>query len=200
MKRLSGILLVAIFICLFSGPAFARDEVLISGQIDHGGFGGPSLKVARIKEEVGYFMGGYGGWFINHTLMIGGGGYGLVNNVKAPESGPNGEALYYNMGYGGLILEYVNNSHNLFHFMINTLIGAGDLGYRRADGSVNWDYAHDTFFIVEPSINLEINVTHFFRVGMGLGYCYIDGLQLAGITQQDLTGVSGNLYLKFGSF
>ena len=32
--------------------------------------------------------------------MIGGGGYGLINEVKAPVSGKQGK-LYFEMGYGG---------------------------------------------------------------------------------------------------
>ncbi|WP_269206138.1 hypothetical protein [Capillibacterium thermochitinicola] len=44
MKHWFGILLVVILVCLVATPAFARDEVLISGPIEHGGYGGPSLK------------------------------------------------------------------------------------------------------------------------------------------------------------
>lgn len=200
MKRLSGFLIIATLICLLSIPAFARDEVLVSGHIDHGGFGGPSLKIAPIKDNAGYFLGGYGGWLINHTFMIGGGGYGLVNEIKAPMPGIDGATLYYEMGYAGLVLEYVNNSHKLFHFTINTLIGAGGLGYTRANWEDDSSFTDDAFFIIEPSIILELNVATSVRVGLGLGYRYVDGLQLEGITNQDLSGVTGNLTLKFGSF
>ena len=122
MKHWSGILLVAVFICVLSAPAFARDEVLVGGPIEHGG-GGPSLKVGPAMDKARFFIGGYGGWYINHTFMIGGGGYGLINEVKAPVSGKQGEKLYFEMGYGGLVLEYVNKSHRLVHFTINTLLG-----------------------------------------------------------------------------
>lgn len=202
LKRLSRILLALILIGLLSGPALARDEVLIGGPIDHGGYGGPSLKVAPIKNEAGIFVGGYGGWFINHCFMIGGGGYGLVSELKAPVPGPKGETLYYEMGYGGLILEYVNNSHKLVHFTINTLIGAGGLGYRYKISEGDWpfNYTDDSFFIFEPGINVELNVSSHFRVGLGAGYRYIEGTQSEGITDEDLSGVYANLTFKFGAF
>ncbi|HHT47901.1 MAG TPA: hypothetical protein GXZ98_01220 [Firmicutes bacterium] len=196
MKRLTGLVLVLVLVCLVAGPAAARDEVLISGSISHGGYGGPVIKVAPIKNETGIFVGGYGGWFINHCFLIGGGGYGLANDIKAPVTG-DGEPRYYEMGYGGLVLEYVNNSYKLVHFTINTLIGAGGLGYRSNRERFSNE---DTFFIIEPGINAELNVSSHFRVGLGVGYRYIDGIQLEGITEKDLNGMYASLTLKFGSF
>ncbi|HHT04983.1 MAG TPA: hypothetical protein GXZ97_01780 [Hydrogenispora sp.] len=199
MKHWSGILLVAVFICVLSAPAFARDEVLVGGPIEHGGYGGPSLKVGPVMDKARFFIGGYGGWYINHTFMIGGGGYGLINEVKAPVSGKQGEKLYFEMGYGGLVLEYVNKSHRLVHFTINTLLGGGGIQYRSSE---DWpfNYKDDSFFIVEPCICVELNITTHFRMGLGVGYRYIDGVDLPGITDEDLTGVVANFDLKFGSF
>ena len=37
-------------------------------------------------------------------------------------------------------------------------------------------------------------------MGLGVGYRYIDGVDLPGITDEDLTGVVANFDLKFGSF
>jgi hypothetical protein len=37
-------------------------------------------------------------------------------------------------------------------------------------------------------------------VGLGVGYRYIDGIQLEGITEKDLNGMYASLTLKFGSF
>lgn len=199
MKHISGFVLVLVLVCLLAGPASARDEVLIRGIESNGGYGGPVIKVAPIKNENGIFVGGYGGWYINHCFLIGGGGYGLANDVKAPVTGPHGETLYYEMGYGGLVFEYVNSSHKLVHYTIDTLIGVGGLGYRS-----RWEeysnYFEDTFFIIEPGFNMELNVSSFFRVGFGLGYRYVDGLQAEGITEEELTGMTMNLILKFGFF
>ena len=199
LKFASIILLVVVLTCLLAAPAFGRDETLISGPVDHGGFGGPSIKVADLNGKTAFLMGGYGGWFINHAFMIGGGGYGMVNDLKAPFE-VDGKTLYYELGYGGLMFEYVSNSHKLFHFTVNTLIGAGGLSYRAKNADIFDQYTDDAFFVLEPSFNLELNVTSNFRVGLGVSYRYIDGLQIDGITEEDLTGVSANLNFKFGAF
>ena len=199
LRRLVRILLVVVLTCLMAAPAFGRDETLISGPVDHGGFGGPSIKVADINGKTAFLMGGYGGWFINHAFMIGGGGYGMVNDLKAPFE-VDGKTLYYELGYGGLMFEYVDNSHRLFHFTVNTLVGAGELSYRSKNDAIFEKYADDTFFVLEPSFNVELNVTTHFRVGLGVSYRYIDGLDIAGTTEEELSGVSANLNFKFGAF
>lgn len=65
-------------------PVFAQEQTLIgSGEIENGGFGGPVVKVTSINGESAVFVGGRGGWIINHTFVLGGAGYGLVTNVNA---------------------------------------------------------------------------------------------------------------------
>ena len=70
MKRsLIGLLLFAFF-----GFASAQDEQLVSGKIESGGFGAPVWKITQINGETAMLTGGRGGWIINHTFVIGGGG------------------------------------------------------------------------------------------------------------------------------
>jgi hypothetical protein len=75
-----------------------------------------------------------------------------------------------------------------------------ELTYSTRNGITYDKYANDAFFVVEPSFNLELNVASHFRVGFGVSYRYVNGLDIAGITEEDLTGVSANLNFKFGSF
>lgn len=200
LKSLWRILLVLVLTGLLAAPAFGRDETLISGPVVHGGFGGPSIKVTGINGKAGVLVGGYGGWFINHAFLIGGGGYGLVSEIKAPVEDSAGNNFYYKLGYGGLFFEYVNNSHKLFHYTINTLIGTGELTYSARKGTTFDKYPDDTFFVFEPSFNVELNVTTYCRVALGVSYRYIDGLDIAETTAEDLSALSANLNFKFGSF
>jgi len=67
-----------IFLFLFvliSLPAFGQEETLISGKIENGGYGAPVVKFSTVKNNFAVFVGGYGGWLINHSFMIGGGVY-----------------------------------------------------------------------------------------------------------------------------
>jgi hypothetical protein len=191
---------VVLLLCIGMLSAFAQEETLISGSIENGGFGGPVLKIGSFNGEAAILVGGRGGWIINHSFIIGGGGYGLVNNVKAKVLGPYGER-YLNFGYGGLELEYVSQSDRLIHFSFQTLIGAGGLSWRDKDVRVGMSNSNnDTFFIVEPGVNATLNVTAYFRISCGVSYRFISGLQSPASSSSDLSGPSGVLTFRFGKF
>src|SRR5690554_2671418 len=201
LKHLSGLVLITLLLCLVSSLTLsADDQVLLSGDIDHGGFGGPVIKGTSIKGETSFFLGGCGGWLINRTFLVGGGLYSLMNDVEAPVKGADGETLYYEFGYGGLLLEYINNSHNLTHFTFSTLLGVGDVTYYDGNGHKDPKYGSDTVFVVEPGVNLELNVSPSFRIDLGASYRYVDGVKIQGTSARDLSGATVNLILKFGGF
>ncbi len=180
-------------------------ETLFSGDVEHGGYGCFSLKVAPILDKAQLFIGGYGGWFINHTLMVGGGGYGLTSRVSAPDAVEKieGKTADLKMGYGGFMAEYTYNSNKLLHFTANVLLGAGGATY-------TWDYQDfdidindpvaDSFFVGEFGANVELNVASFARVAVGGSYRFVSGLDLEGMSNKDLSGPSGNITFKFGKF
>jgi len=191
---------VVMLLCLGIFSAFAQEETLISGEIESGGFGGPVLKLGSFNGETAILVGGRGGWILNHSFIIGGGGYGLANDVKAKVPGPYGER-YLNFGYGGLELEYVSQSDRLIHFSFQTLIGAGALSWRDEDVRVGMrDSDSDTFFIVEPGANVTLNVTTYFRISGGISYRFISGVQSPASSSPDLSGPSGVLTFRFGKF
>ena len=64
-------------------PVLAQEETLISGQLEYGGYGGPVVKFTTINNDWEVMVGGRGGWIINHSFVLGGGGYGLVTDVEA---------------------------------------------------------------------------------------------------------------------
>ncbi len=212
MKRLS--LLVAML--LFTAPLAAQQhETLFGSPVEHGGFGGLVSKLTSIKGEAGLMMGGYGGWLIDHKFMIGGGGYGLVTNVRASAEAeaaysPYNEPLYVDFGYGGLMLEYIFAPSRLLHVNVQALIGAGGVTHRTYhyenffdhDGSDVQQYgSKDAVFVTEPAINVELNVTEWFRIAAGGSYRFVNGVnEVRGVSDGDLSGPSGTLALKFGGF
>jgi hypothetical protein len=191
---------VVVLLCIGISSAFAQEETLINGPIENGGFGGPVIKIGSINGELGILVGGRGGWIINHSFIIGGGGYGLVNDVKAKVLGPYGER-YLNFGYGGLELEYVSEPDRLINFSFQTLIGGGGLSWRDENVQVGMRNSdNDTFFIVEPGVNVTLNVTTYFRISGGVSYRYISGVQSPASSNPDLSGLSGVLTFRFGKF
>jgi hypothetical protein len=197
MKRYAVILLVLVF----AVPALAQDETLIGGDVESGGYGALVVKYGRIKGTDGVFVGGQGGWIINHALVIGGGGFGLANNV-----GMEGcDCLYLGFGYGGLLLEYIVASRKLVHLSVQCLIGAGGvssyLNYGdKCTGDEDSVYDGDAFFALEPGANLMLNVHKNVRMGIGATYRYVGGVQYRELTDADLSGFTGQVIFKFGSF
>lgn len=185
------------FFFLVAIPLWAQEETLVDGEVESGGFGGPVLKISRIKDEMAIFVGGRGGWIINHVFVLGGGGYGLVNDMKVRQVGDT--SYFLMMGYGGLELEYINDSDRLIHYTIRALIGAGGLNLRTR----NFDYGQwqgDAFFVVEPGVDVVLNVTNFFRIAAGVSYRLVSGVDFEGFREKDVSGPSAALTLKFGKF
>ena len=199
MKPLIQLAILTLLLCFQS---FAQEQTLVgNGEMSNGGFGGPVIKYTQIRNEPAVLVGGRGGWIINHTFVIGGGGYGLVNQIEADYFTNYGEP-YINFGYGGFELEYIIQSDQLLHFSIYTLIGAGGVNYRDDSQSswYDWDYNNDEFFVLEPALNVEVNITSFFRINAGASYRYISGLNYNNLQNEDFSGFSGVLTMKFGSF
>lgn len=193
---------IIILLALAAVPSFGQERTLISGPVAHGGFGGPQLMLGPVKGETAILTGGWGAWLINHTLMIGGGGYGLVNELPAGLTAA-GDNRYLNFGYGGMILGLVLGSDRLVHLTAHTLVGGGNVGYRyHRLPEEDWidDSVNDLIFVIQPTLGVELNVTRFFRIEAGGSYRYVIGSDLDDTTDDDLRGFGAELTLKFGKF
>jgi len=201
MKRI----LFALTLLAVALPAMAQQQTLLGGNIyHHGGYGGPVIATTQIgpNSDTAVLVGGHGGWLINHQFIIGGGGYGVVNTIDVDwQETP--VPMQMQLGYGGIYLGYIRNPNTLTHFMVDALIGWGGAGIHDKDWENTEEddmYASDAFFVLEPGVHLELNVTDFFRVMVGATYRHIEGADVAGLTDENLSGLSGKLTFKFGSF
>ena len=181
---------------------YSQEKTLVgSGTISHGGFGAPVIKYTQIYGEPSLLVGGRGGWIINHTFVLGGGGYGLVNEINS-NINLIGNPTYIHFGYGGLELEYIIASDQLVHYSVYSLIGAGGVSLaNNFDG--DWEdghYGSDAFFIFEPAINVELNIISFFRINAGVSYRLISGINYYEFANSDFDGFSAVLAFKFGKF
>jgi hypothetical protein len=171
-----------------ASPALAQERTLIRGGFESGGFGAPVVKFSQLDGEFALFVGGRGGWIINHTFVLGGGGYGLVNDIDT-----NGDGVRdLEMGYGGFELEYINRSDKLIHFTAYLLIGGGGLS--------GLAVLEESVFVLEPALNGELNVTDYFRFHAGAGYRWVSGVDSPGVDSSDLSSFYAQITLKFGTF
>jgi len=195
--------MIFIFLLLMNGGIIAQEETLIDGKVEIGGFGGPVVKFTSVNNEFAVMVGGYGGWLINHSFMIGGGGYGLTNNITPGLEAKRiyGDDTRITFGYGGLVLEYIGNSNKLVHYSISTLIGGGGIMYGKKMNGYNWDErVNYAVFVAEANLAAELNVTTFFRINAGIGYRFVSDTEIVGLKNSDLSAPSINLTFKFGKF
>lgn len=197
---------VAVFAALFLSATnvAAQERTLFKGD-ETGGFGGPVVKFTTVKDRGVVMVGGRGGWIIGHSLVIGGGGYGVVTEVDAPGQVLPGEGpLDLKFGYGGFELEYIVHPNSLGHFGVGTLIGGGDAHFVKDVGPVTRSTQtvgeSDAVVVVEPAVNAELNVTPWFRLNAGASYRWVSGIDQAGLKNGDFGGMAATLTLKFGTF
>jgi hypothetical protein len=189
-------------------PLYAQEETLLGdGEIAHGGYGGPEVKFTNINNQLGILVGGRGGWIINHTIVLGGAGYGLANAVDAKVMGPLAEP-YLAFGYGGFTLEWIIKSDKLVHFSVNALFGGGGAGFRQDLDNDNSEDRDDACLVIEPGATVELNVTNFMRASFGASYRYVngiesryvDGLKYDATSDESLSGPALSILLRFGKF
>lgn len=203
------IILLLLFIAPFS---FSQRESLFEGEIENGGFGAVSIKFSNVKNKSAVLVGGYGGWLVNHKLLIGLGGYGLVNNIAADRE----VASIYNFvreplvtfGYGGAVFEYYINPNSIVHTSVSCLIGGGGVLYRQGGAGEFFD-SHwgdpyktntSTVFVLEPGASIELNVASYMKIGLNASYRMVNGVDLVGLKNSDLSNFSGGISFKFGKF
>lgn len=197
MLRVAAPLAVSLaLVCTLPLRAQSQPETLFGGVARVSGWGGPTVRIGEFAGKTAGFVGGRGGVLLGGGFTIAGMGAGLVNdNIREP--GGTGRQL--NMGYGGLYLEQMIAPNRLLHLSVGTLLGAGGASWiDRFDRRIQTPT--DGFFVVEPEVSVEVNVTRFLRVGVTGTYRSVSGLDLPGLPTAQLSGVTGGLSFKFGKF
>lgn len=178
-------------------------------KLAHGGYMGFSVLGSEINDESALLVGGRLAWVMDHKLAIGFAGYGLTNSITVNTVNSSSDISEFGMGYGGLLIEPIIGSRQPIHVSFPVIIGAGGAGffdngvrYYDPDNQV-WESSRndgDAFFVVEPGIDVELNVVKYFRFAVGASYRYVDQLSLDGLEAEDLSGFSAGITLKLGFF
>ena len=167
---------------------------------ESGVFGGPVLKITKINDVFGLTVGGRAGWIYKHTYAIGGGFYGLLRDIQSDSE------REFEFAYSGLELEYIIAPSRDVHLSAQTLIGFGGLTdrYQRVVPYYGYDeYGRfggpdDSFFIVEPGLNIVWNMKTYLQIYFGGSYRYIRGVGIDGLHNSDLNGYSVVVTFRFG--
>lgn len=204
MSAVRAVLLAALPI-LMASSAHAQQQTLFDIDIDQSWFGGPAARFSNLANDWGLLAGIRGEWVMDHTLGLGMAAYGLATRSVEASFTVDGKRPTLEMGYGGFVIEYIINPNGLVHFSIESLIGAGGVTYSinggdhdplpRAD-----NFGADAFFVAEPGINVDLNITKFLHLSLGAGYRIVSKVDFHDLESRDISGASIGMMLKFGTF
>ncbi|MBG0859655.1 MAG: hypothetical protein IQL11_09145 [Bacteroidales bacterium] len=195
------VIVLTVTLMFFSAGASAQDQdptrALFKPGVEFSELWTPEVKVNRIQGDIGTLIGFYGGVLINRTYLIGISG-GV--NLGHPR---------INYGYFGGIAQYIYKPQDLVHFSTQILMAYGTTkDYENPKSGLMdnfWNISGARFFLTEPGINIEINMSSRTTLVAGISYRYVCGLNendenvsITNVTNKELSGINFNIGLKFG--
>jgi hypothetical protein len=218
MKKLAIFLsLIMVFSFAKAQDNYENDGIqsIFSRKKSNGGYGAFSLGYSEIDGRDALIAGARGAFIFDHVLAIGLGGYGFVNNLDYHSYYHHDENAYRfttTGGYGGILIEPILAGKKPVHLSFPILLGIGGVALVD-DQSWNWDwdwdnnqdheyfeYDNDVFFVIEPGVELEFNLTRFFRLAAFANYRFTSKLELYDTDPDVLEGFNFGLTFKFGKF
>lgn len=179
-----------------------KTRKFLGGTFTNIGFGGPAIKFSQFNNQFAFMTGGRGSATINNRYTIGGGGYGIANAIKLPNSNPD-TTRYFKMGYGGLELGYIFFSRKKVTIGSTLLIAAG-AAFSPSKPKSNSEtlFGNEFHFlsVMEPSIYGELALNRFIWLHAGISYRYVNGPDLTYMKVREMNGFSCYLGLLFGKY
>jgi hypothetical protein len=188
-------------------------QYLLSEGVVLSGFGGPFAELSSIHDQAGVCLGAGGALVVNQTVFLGAYFEGLVTNhyMEELQSYVNIERPKVSFEHGGLWFGYVYKPKKPVHGGISMKLGWGEISLEGDefddDVDVPFDF-DDRIFSVIPQLELELNMTRWFRINAGVGYRFVTGIDADYIDdagneayfydQGDFNSITGTITLIFG--
>ena len=171
---------------------------------------GTTLKVGELNTQDAFWVGGETGVIFGQDLGIGFAGYGMVNSVKSENTSSDDKSLYFQSGYGGLLIEPVMFENRVLSVSFPSVLGAGGIAETTTFGLIDQyeDFyldegeilEGDAFWVVEPGAQLNLNVTRWMKINAGITYRKTFGLDLPETGSNQLDGFQSTVSLRLGWF
>ncbi len=187
---------------------------LVLERIHNGWVITPDVQVTRFDNSTRTLVGAYGGWLLEQTLLLGAGGYWMVDGSH--DQG---------MGYGGFVIGWTMPATARIRLGVRGLVGGGqatigqdvtmtlppfDSDHPHGGMGPWWDGGagitpttpfteharfHEGFFIAEPQAQAVFRVVPWLAIDVGGGYRAVAGAH--GLDKQ-IRGAVGSLGVRFG--
>jgi len=196
-----GIFVTIVILMFLSAGATAQEndstQTLFSSNVKVSELWVPEVKFNSIQGDIGTLIGFYGGALIDHRFLIGISG-GV--NLGHPR---------INYGYFGGIGQYIYKPAKIVHFSTQLVIAYGTTkDYENPKSGLLdnfWNISGASFFLMEPGVNLELNLGKRLTLVAGTSYRFVsrlnendENVSITHVTNKDLSGVNFNIGLKFG--
>jgi hypothetical protein len=197
MKRAILLGLILTVTCALFAQNREYQTILDNKELRISGLGGPFMQFTSVAGEFGHMMGG-GGAILLNDFYFGGYGLGLTNAIPDYVNDNTSDRL--TLGHGGFWIGYSLFGERPVHVSISSLIGWGEFGIVQYDG--NYPFIRDKIFVLAPTVEVELNLTRYFRIGAGATYNIYSMVNenLHGYRGSDLSSPGGFLSFKFGWF
>jgi len=198
MKKFGWILFLFAFISVAQAQEEDNQEIrtIVDGKITSiGAFGGPKMSFTTFDHDYAFEMGGGGGIILNHKLFFGGYGMGLTTDVNPSVS----EFANYTIDFehGGFWFGYIVNHYKPIHPSISLQAGWGNIVVQD-EFFVN--VRTDNVFVFNPIAELEINMTKFFKMGVGANFRMVLDENFVEYESLDFSSPGVFVSFKFGAF
>ena len=170
-----------------------------SSNKSRGYYGSFTLKYGTVENSNTTFIGGRGGWIINHKIAFGFGGYGLYSQKQNLTANIE---YNYSGGYGGFIVEPIFYSDKIVHVSMPIMLGGGWVGrIQNVEGNYEIMYSDLVFLAIEPGIEVDFNITNKFRIALGAYYTIANDIDSKSELSDDImNNLSVGLQFKWGLF
>jgi hypothetical protein len=206
---------ISALLILLSAASFSQEDDSIQktqefktllGHNNHNGFYGAfTVGYSEIEDRQAVVFGGRFEWITGHSLGLGFGGSGFINeNHFEPSLNSN---VFLTGGYGGLYIEPILMPNYPVHLSFPILLGGGGVSYVTEDMNFDHNMIEDSeaFLIAEPAAELELNLTRNFRLAIGASYRFTTPFDVGvsgspTVSSKSLQGFSYMMTFKFGRF
>jgi hypothetical protein len=205
-----SVLLILVSIISFSQEdqsAKKSDEfrTLLGHDHANGFYGAFTVGYSEIEDRQAVIFGGRFEWITGHSLGIGFGGSGFINENHF-ESSLNTN-VFLTGGYGGIYIEPIIMPNYPVHLSFPVLLGGGGISY--VTETMNYDHNmiedSEAFLVAEPAAEIELNLTKNFRIAIGASYRFTTPFNVGvsgspAVSSGSLQGFSYMMTFKFGRF
>lgn len=157
----------------------------------------PALKITEVGDQVRGLVGIRGGLELNRSLYVGLAGYALPeeHQTRHWHDCDCDDDVEWEMGYGGLEFGVIAGTPRTGLLSMGVLIGGGGVD----EDPRYYDDARG-FFVLEPQLDLSVQLSRNVRLNLGGSYRIIDDYEGLRYTEDDLEGPSFNIGVAIGIF